>query len=557
MWPPSGMAPSAETPPEPTPSEAVEQSPPLLQEPSTPRQLASQQWLKSPPPQMDPQTGRVHPPVFSVQMQRMMVAELTDQAEWYDGDSPTPPPAQAPIPSHGDTIDLTAPSPEAGSSTRRPNALDARFRTAAFPSPGLTVADSHRLADDYPPTPATRRQRDSSSSVAQLSRLQVMMESTLDSMTEHARALEDAAMERHRIRMERSQEAIRVAIQDALDQLKRESSTLHVTHQSERQQLREQNAKQSVEMSEQTATQLTEMREQTEAQLSDTVTQITAQVEQLRIQVTSRLYNGTLAAPQGAGDGSASQATVPVPTLPTPTPPVPPPVATPAPAATRPNPTGRWSNVNLDFMNSTPERAPPPDYDRNHGPPTPDSGEIDRYLLKLRNTNTPTVLRTVDRKAVIKFYNAFADFLQQYKVPIKTFDQLRIVHLDDPDTAVYPDTLYPGNPLYTKFTTAVFARLEEEQVLDVTEHQYLGLFTMYSRSRDGYNLLKGLLAATLMTDAKNIAQLSTPPPADSTAHPYEYASQLDEFFHYQTKFDRPYTQHEQALMFLQATGDKS
>ena len=68
--------------------------------------------------------------------------------------------------------------------------------------------------------------------------------------------------------------------------------------------------------------------------------------------------------------------------------------------------------------------------------------DIDRYLLKLRNTNTPTVLRTVDRKAVIKFYNAFADFLQQYKVPIKTFDQLRIVHLDDPATTVYPDSLY-------------------------------------------------------------------------------------------------------------------
>ena len=183
--------------------------------------------------------------------------------------------------------------------------------------------------------------------------------------------------------------------------------------------------------------------------------------------------------------------------------------------------------------------------------------EIDRYLLKLRNTNTPTVLRTVDRKAVIKFYNAFADFLQQYKVPIKTFDQLRIVHLDDPDTAVYPDTLRPGTPLYTKYTTAVYARLEEDQVLDVNEHQYLGLLTMYSRSRDGYNLLKGLLAATLMTDAKNIAQLSTPPPADSTAHPYEYASQLDEFFQYQTKFDRPYTPREQALMFLQGMSQVS
>ena len=141
------------------------------------------------------------------------------------------------------------------------------------------------------------------------------------------------------------------------------------------------------------------------------------------------------------------------------------------------------------------------------------------------------MLRTVDRKAVIKFYNTFTDFLQQYKVPIKTFDQLRIVHLDDPATTVYPDTLRPGTSLYTKYTTAGYAWLEEDQVLDVNEHQYLGLLTMYSRSRDGYNLLKGLLAATLLTDAKNIlAQLSTPPSAGSSAHPYEYASQLDEFF---------------------------
>ena len=101
------------------------------------------------------------------------------------------------------------------------------------------------------------------------------------------------------------------------------------------------------------------------------------------------------------------------------------------------------------FLNPSSARTPSQDYDPSPHPghSTPDSGEIDQYLLKLRNTNTPTVLRTVDRTAVIKFYNAFADFLQQYKVPIKTFDQLRIVHLDDPDTTVYPDTLRPGTPL--------------------------------------------------------------------------------------------------------------
>ena len=111
VWPPSGRAPPAEIPPEPvsaqTPSEQAttddhaEQSPPLLQEPSTPRQLASPpQWFKSPPPKTDSQTGRVHPSVLSVQMQRMVLAELTDQTEWYEGDPPTPPPAQVLTSSH-------------------------------------------------------------------------------------------------------------------------------------------------------------------------------------------------------------------------------------------------------------------------------------------------------------------------------------------------------------------------------------------------------------------------------------------------------------------------
>ena len=54
-----------------------------------------------------------------------------------------------------------------------------------------------------------------------------------------------------------------------------------------------------------------------------------------------------------------------------------------------------------------------------------------------------------------------------------------------------------------------------------------------------------------MTDAKNISLLSAPPPADSRAHPYEFASNLDEFFQYQAKFQRKYTAREQALMFLQ------
>lgn len=45
-----------------------------------------------------------------------------------------------------------------------------------------------------------------------------------------------------------------------------------------------------------------------------------------------------------------------------------------------------------------------------------------------------------------------------------------------------------------------------------------------NRTRDGYGLLKSLLTATLMVEAKNIGQLSTPPQANSAAHPYDFAS---------------------------------
>ena len=141
------------------------------------------------------------------------------------------------------------------------------------------------------------------------------------------------------------------------------------------------------------------------------------------------------------------------------------------------------------------------------------AGDTEHYLFKLRNTHTPTVLRSSDCKAVIKFYSAFADFLQLYKVPIKSFDQLRIVHLDDPDTTSYPNTLDPSTLVYQKCTTAIYARLEEHQVLDMSDPRFEGLLSMYSRTRDGHTLLKALLAATLMTDAKNISLLSTPPPA--------------------------------------------
>ena len=158
------------------------------------------------------------------------------------------------------------------------------------------------------------------------------------------------------------------------------------------------------------AAQLAEKCDQTTVQLATTLTQVTHQMEQLRTQVSARLYSGELVTPGTPGAATDSPALEPVHgTQPAPAPPSQPP---PIPSEARPTSTGRWSNVNLDLINSGSARAPPV-HDTAFPPGnTPaDNMEIDRYLLKLRNTNTPTVLRTVDRKAVIKFYNAFADFL--------------------------------------------------------------------------------------------------------------------------------------------------
>jgi hypothetical protein len=497
------------------------------------------QWFQSPPRQINSQTGQPRPPVLPEHLQRM-VTELTDQTDWYESNHSTPTDPNPRQPHASDTIDLTTPSP---ARTTPPHSiartLEARLRGSGPDSPGLDadgftpIQSRHYVAS---PTPQPH-----SVPSEPVPRYQILIDSTLETMTEHARALEDAAMERHRLRMERSQEAIKLALGDAVEFIKSTQNSVGAAQQVQIQLLCDQHT----------------------VRLADTLDQLSTQVDNLRKEVSGRLFNGDLVTNNAATASPAVSipgASVPQPTSPTQAP-LPPPTSSTHTTSVPETPanTGRWSNVNMDFLAPGAERnhayGRPASSEHGRFPPQStqpaDNAEIDRYLLKLRNTNTPTVLRTVDRKAVIKFYNAFADFLQQYKVPIKTFDQLRIVHLDDPDTVVYPDTLCPGTPLYTKYTTAVYARLEEDQVLDVNEHQYLGLLTMYSRSRDGYNLLKGLLAATLMTDAKNIAQLSTPPPADSTAHPYEYASQLDEFFQYQTKFDRPYTPREQALMFLQ------
>ena len=173
---------------------------------------------------MDPGTGRSRPTTLPVQMQRM-VAELTDQTDWYDSDAATLTPSRDPpdTPGAGNTIDLTTPSPGTAPTASLPTTLGDWFRDTSFSS------HAHRM-DGMQQTPPPRQQRDSPLSAATLSRYHVLMESTVDTMTEHARALEDAAMERHQLRMERSQETLRAAMHDTVAQIKRDTVSAQVTH---------------------------------------------------------------------------------------------------------------------------------------------------------------------------------------------------------------------------------------------------------------------------------------------------------------------------------------
>ena len=317
---------TVDTPSPPRHMAEPQQSPPLLQARTSPSpaqppgHLPTQQWFQSPPPRLDPTTGHTYTAALPVQMQRM-VAELTDQADWYESDTNnTTPSDQATTPRQSVTIDLITPPTEAHPSTGIPDTLDARFRAAAFESPGT-------VATGLTPHSTARRPRESSLTVPMTPRLQVLLENTLDTLTEHARALEEAAMERHRLRMERSQDVIRNAIQDAVELFKQETSDLQLEQQADLQRLRDQHA-----------AQLAEKCDQTTVQLATTLAQATHQMEQLRTQVSARLYSGELVTPGTPGAATDSPALEPVHgAQPAPAPPS---QSPPIPSEARPTSTG-------------------------------------------------------------------------------------------------------------------------------------------------------------------------------------------------------------------------
>jgi hypothetical protein len=148
-------------------------------------------------------------------------------------------------------------------------------------------------------------------------------------------------MERHRLRMERSQEAIRIALGDAVEHIKTTQASVSADQHLAIRHLCDQHT----------------------AQLAGNLEQISTQVNQLRVEVSSRLYNGNLVTNGNSADTTDASIPSAAPAQQPPRqdqPPPPPPTSSPrttsAPAA-HTLPTGCWSNVNLDFLVSGAERT--------------------------------------------------------------------------------------------------------------------------------------------------------------------------------------------------------
>ena len=162
------------------------------------------------------------------------------------------------------------------------------------------------------------------------------------------------------------------------------------------------------------------------------------------------------------------------------------------------------------------------------------------YIARLRKTPIPMQLRGQQRQAVVTWYNLFVDFLKTYRVLIKIFDDFQVHNLDDPDEILYPQSLVGYPHMYDRYSAAIYARLEEDQVLDPDNKIYMGLLQLYNSTRDGYSMLKSILAATLLADLQNISVLTTPPMAPPGTDPFVYAASLKEFFSHQAQLERNY-----------------
>ena len=131
-------------------------------------------------------------------------------------------------------------------------------------------------------------------------------------------------------------------------------------------------------------------------------------------------------------------------------------------------------------------------------------------------------------------------------------DNIRLDRLDQEEETLYPSGLDHDPQLYDDYSSAIYVRLEEEGVLvDPQDPLCKGLLEVYNSHRDGYALLKGILAATVQVQAEDLGALSTAPQPQPGSTPHNFASRLNDFFRGQQKCGRIYKDKEQAVMYLQ------
>jgi hypothetical protein len=440
-----------------------------------------------------------------------MVQELQNHGDWYE-------PEESPTPRH---IQMDPMLP------RRLNSNRLVVDRDGF----ITVPTQRR-------SPSVMAETDVTPIAPNLStnRYQVLLlDEALETLTEHAKQLETTAISNHTDRLEDSRQQLKTAMDEALDQIQKVTAA-----QCE-------DKKRQID---------NHCETQFEALISD-LDNFSGRAQRIQEEILNGVRDGATAAKTVPIDDDDDH--------------IPPAAQTPAPPSTagpNPSPTDngtqsgdddvsdhvpiqRWARVDYEAIRQN-RHTPPPMESPMKPTPSPYTDDRHEHLLsRLRSTNLSIQLRTKDRKAIIRFYNGFVDFLQQFQVPITSFDQIRIEHLENPLTTVYPPSITTESPLYSKYSAAIYAKLEEDGVLDSSDPLYCGLLQMYNRTRDGYAMLKSLLAATLLVEAKNLSQWSTPPPVEPNCNPFEYAAQLQEFYQFQMTFQRHYTDREQATMYLQ------
>jgi hypothetical protein len=76
---------------------------------------------------------------------------------------------------------------------------------------------------------------------------------------------------------------------------------------------------------------------------------------------------------------------------------------------------------------------------------------------------------------------------------------------------VYPADIDPTSYYHGRYSAAIDAHLKDPDVLEPHDHIYMGILEMYNSLRDGYQVLRSLLTATLVVEAKDVGNHSPHP----------------------------------------------